>query len=90
MEVRRAAVRLIEQLEAVPSAPGAAGARVWHLLSRGWGPRTGARAAGGCYSCLAHSPNHWYGDINLERLPVPESFSEEQRVDSKVSQIHLA
>jgi len=38
--------------------------------SRGWG----ARAAGGCYSCLTHSPNHWYGGIDLERLPAPESL----------------
>ena len=26
---------------AVPSAPGAASVRVWHLMSRGRGPRTG-------------------------------------------------
>jgi hypothetical protein len=25
----------------VPSAPGTAGVRVWHLMSRGRGPRTG-------------------------------------------------
>lgn len=28
---------------AVPSAPGAASGRVWHLMSRGRGPRTGHR-----------------------------------------------
>jgi len=31
----------------VPSAPGAASVRVWHLMSRGWVPRTGQPLAEG-------------------------------------------
>ena len=37
---------------ALASAPGAAGVRVWKVMSRGRGPTDGARAAGGRSCCL--------------------------------------
>ena len=89
-EVRRAAVRLIEQLEAVPSAPGAAGARVWHLLSRGWGPRAGRPRR----RRVLQLPSSFAKSLVWRHKPGaparPGVFSEEQRVDLKLSQIHLA
>ena len=33
--------RVLAELPAVTAAPGPAGVRVWQLVSRGWGPRTG-------------------------------------------------
>jgi len=38
----------------------------------------------------AHSPNHWYGEIDLERMPAPGVFDERQRLVLNGLQIHLA
>ena len=53
---------------------GAASVRVWPIMSRDEGPRTGATAAGGCYSCLRSYGSCWQlrtcGSA-LHRLAIP-------------------
>lgn len=49
---------------AVPSAPGVAGVRVWYLMSRGRGPRTGPPPPEGVHVTYPHPPdavqNHFF------------------------------
>jgi hypothetical protein len=55
----------------VTAAPGPAGVRVWEVMSRGWGPRTGRPAAGG------HGPQG-----NPVQFPDPTPFPHRFPVNS--------